>query len=156
MKIIKRFQGTIPENKIMDAYSKSNTDTYSCNYVNNLEEVIYEGTIMGGTTVNLDTTSYKRLLITCACYDATDANTGGASNILELDLTSSSSRLTKYVAGIIVPYYGSGFTNPSEGYFSCICEVSGDKKKFTPRFAFNGTLVNDAVNYYVSKIVGVK
>ena len=34
MKIQKKFQGTIPENKIMDTYSPSNTDTYSCNYIN--------------------------------------------------------------------------------------------------------------------------
>lgn len=36
MKIQKKFQGTIPENKIMDTYSSSNTDTYSCNQVNKL------------------------------------------------------------------------------------------------------------------------
>ena len=36
MKIRKAFQGTIPENKIMDTYSSSNTDTYSCNQVNKM------------------------------------------------------------------------------------------------------------------------
>ena len=35
MKIRKAFQGTVPENKILDTYSQSQTDTYSCNYVNN-------------------------------------------------------------------------------------------------------------------------
>jgi hypothetical protein len=34
MKIQKKFQGTIPENKILDTYSASNTDVYSCNYIN--------------------------------------------------------------------------------------------------------------------------
>lgn len=34
MKIRKAFQGTMPENKILDTYSTSQTDTYSCNYVN--------------------------------------------------------------------------------------------------------------------------
>lgn len=34
MKIQKKFQGTIPENKILDTHSTSKTDTYSCNYVN--------------------------------------------------------------------------------------------------------------------------
>lgn len=34
MKIRKAFQGTVPENKILDTYSQSQTDTYSCNYVN--------------------------------------------------------------------------------------------------------------------------
>ena len=36
MKIQKKFQGTIPDNKIMDTYSPSNTDTYSCNQVNKM------------------------------------------------------------------------------------------------------------------------
>ena len=35
MKIRKAFQGTVPENKILDTYSTSQTDTYSCNYINN-------------------------------------------------------------------------------------------------------------------------
>ena len=35
MKIRKAFQGTVPENKILDTYSTSQTDTYSCNFVNN-------------------------------------------------------------------------------------------------------------------------
>ncbi len=34
MKIIKKFQGTVPDNKIMDTYSTSSTDTYSCRYMN--------------------------------------------------------------------------------------------------------------------------
>lgn len=37
MKIKKKYQGTVPENKILDTHSQSNTDTYSCNYVNGLE-----------------------------------------------------------------------------------------------------------------------
>lgn len=36
MKIKKMYQGTVPENKILDTYSTSATDTYSCNYVNGL------------------------------------------------------------------------------------------------------------------------
>lgn len=47
MKIQKKFQGTIPENKIMDAYSSSNTDTYSCNYVNKLNNYSTSEQIIG-------------------------------------------------------------------------------------------------------------
>ena len=36
MKIRKAFQGTMPENKILDTYSTSQTDTYSCSYINGL------------------------------------------------------------------------------------------------------------------------
>ena len=38
MKIKKMFQGEIPENKIMSGYSDSQTDTYSCDYVNRIIE----------------------------------------------------------------------------------------------------------------------
>ena len=34
MIIQKKYQGTVPENKILDTHSNSNTDTYSCNYTN--------------------------------------------------------------------------------------------------------------------------
>lgn len=37
MKVIqKKFQGVIPDNKILDMYSESITDTYSCNMINSL------------------------------------------------------------------------------------------------------------------------
>jgi hypothetical protein len=36
MLIRKDFQGEIPANKIMGTYTESDTDTYSCNYVNKL------------------------------------------------------------------------------------------------------------------------
>lgn len=38
MLIQKKFQGDIPENKILDTHSTSNTDAYSCNYVNEFIE----------------------------------------------------------------------------------------------------------------------
>lgn len=34
MQIRKAFQGTIPENKILDTYSTSRSDTYCCDYMN--------------------------------------------------------------------------------------------------------------------------
>ena len=36
MRIQKKFQGKIPENKILNMFSKSLTDTYSCDFINNL------------------------------------------------------------------------------------------------------------------------
>ena len=36
MKIVKKFQGTVPDNKILDTYSTSQTDTYSCNQINKI------------------------------------------------------------------------------------------------------------------------
>lgn len=36
MKIKKMYQGNVPENKILNTYSDSQIDVYSCNYVNKL------------------------------------------------------------------------------------------------------------------------
>lgn len=47
MKIRKAFQGTIPENKILDTYSTSQTDTYSCNYVNSKLNYSTDETVVG-------------------------------------------------------------------------------------------------------------
>ena len=38
MRIKKTFQGSIPENKIVNAQSNSQTDTYSCDYINGIVE----------------------------------------------------------------------------------------------------------------------
>lgn len=40
MKIKKTFQGVIPENKILNTESTSQTDTYSCDYINNTSIVV--------------------------------------------------------------------------------------------------------------------
>lgn len=47
MKIRKAFQGTVPENKILDTYSESKTDVYSCNQVNKLTSYSYEEQVIG-------------------------------------------------------------------------------------------------------------
>ena len=50
MKIRKAYQGTVPENKILDTHSTSQTDTYSCNYVNGKTDgiILYDNS--SGTT----------------------------------------------------------------------------------------------------------
>ena len=47
MRIKKMYQGTVPENKILDTYNTSATDTYSCNYVNGLETYSTDETRVG-------------------------------------------------------------------------------------------------------------
>ena len=41
MKIKKNFQGEIPANKIMGTYTESDTDTYNCNYINKITQIVY-------------------------------------------------------------------------------------------------------------------
>lgn len=47
MKIKKTFQGSLPENKILNTQSNSQTDTYSCDYLNKLNTYSREETIVG-------------------------------------------------------------------------------------------------------------
>ena len=51
MKIEKKYQGTIPTNKILNEKTESNTDTYSCEYINNKVEKSY---IQCGLTKHID------------------------------------------------------------------------------------------------------
>lgn len=48
MKIKKIYQGELPENKILNAQSTSQTDTYSCDYINNLSNTKSIISIVGG------------------------------------------------------------------------------------------------------------
>lgn len=47
MYIKKMFQGEIPENKVVNGYSTSQTDTYSCNYINELNIYSIDEKIIG-------------------------------------------------------------------------------------------------------------
>ena len=60
MKIKKMYQGTAPENKILNTQSDSQTNVYSCNYINNLNTIIFEGNLMGGESTTLS--NVKRFL----------------------------------------------------------------------------------------------
>lgn len=40
MKIKKMYQGNVPENKILNTYSESQTDVYSCDYINKIGQMI--------------------------------------------------------------------------------------------------------------------
>jgi len=37
MRIIKKFQGAVPENRILNTHSNNTTDTYSCDYINKFQ-----------------------------------------------------------------------------------------------------------------------
>ena len=59
---------TYPENQIHDAYSTSTTDTYSCNYLNNmpLEKVLYNANgspTAGSVTLSDSKSNYDELCI---------------------------------------------------------------------------------------------
>ena len=47
MRIKKTFQTTVPTGKVLNSYTESNEDTYSCNYVNGLETYSTDETRIG-------------------------------------------------------------------------------------------------------------
>lgn len=51
MKIKKTFQGSIPENKIVNTQSDSQTDTYSCDYINNNVGIVESGSNENGNWI---------------------------------------------------------------------------------------------------------
>lgn len=75
MRIQKKFQGKIPENKILNMFSKSLTDTYSCDFINN---IIGTGEI---TVVEQDPTVPEFIKnLTQDDIDRWNNNTGGVVN----------------------------------------------------------------------------
>lgn len=56
MRIRKTFQGQLPENKVIDGYSNSQTDAYSCNRINRINK---EGT---PTFMSLGDGTYETLI----------------------------------------------------------------------------------------------
>lgn len=120
------------------------------------EIILYSNKIYSDTEINLNTNEYKRLLITCAVYDGSNINTGGASNVIMLDLEAKGTGTTNYVATNSFAYVSSNFTTANASMQIAIV-VNADKTTFKPVFFYNAKkITSDQTNYYVSKIVGIK
>lgn len=118
------------------------------------EVTIFEGQLLGDTELNTNFKPYRKLLITYCVYDYTSTNTSGASNIMIMDLETTSNKYDDYVVTNQHPYnmYSSdGTVTKSMGI---ACKVSADKTTFTAKFMYNQTIATNS-NYYVSKIVGI-
>lgn len=86
MKIRKAFQGTIPENKILDTYSESNTDTYSCNYINQPKmKVLWTNPSpdlkFNEQTITLSSSDYDYLIFVYKLYYTYTKNMGQHSSV---------------------------------------------------------------------------
>lgn len=136
-------------------YIESTTDVYSSDYINNQEVVLFDGVLMGGNTLNIDMTPYKRLLITFVAYNGTDINTGGCNNTMMMDLTTTNDRMAMYVAGMSVPYVADDVGGYS-GDMWCQCKVSADKQSFVAFIGWQNAATNGSDMYSVRKIIGVK
>ena len=95
MKIKKIYQGTVPANKILDAYSASNTDTYSCNYVNSMDR--YSTDEVKTNKVWIDNRPIYRKVIHITSLSANQGYNHTISNLNE-----------------IIKVYGSAYFSPGQ------------------------------------------
>lgn len=126
-------------------------------YGKSRSKVIYEGKLYSRQSTNIDMSKFRYLIITYAIYDYEDTNTAGGSNIILLDLSKKSDRLTKYQCSNLHPYniFGADYTTFSEN-MSVGIEVNSEKSNLKAIFAYKGAIQASTVtNYYVSKVVGV-
>ena len=137
----------------LDTTDKNNL-VEAINEVKENEIVLYNGKIISNNTINLNTTGFKRLLVTCCVYDYLDDNTGGGSNIMMLDLESKGTNLNSYIATNCFAYLSDNFEQ-SQSNMQVVIIVNNNKTTFKPIFYYNGT-IQTSDSYYVSKIIGVK
>ena len=102
MIIQKKFQGTIPENKILDMYSDSITDTYSCNMINRLVS-----NDLGITTEDIDNWNNKQERL----VSGVNIKTIDGQSIL-----GSGDIITEYTAGEGINIEGRVITNTITSY----------------------------------------
>lgn len=127
MRIRKAYQGTVPENKILDTYSTSQTDTYSCNFTNaKTATVLYdhEGAVTRPNTYTLSDSisNYKCIEIIGMFYTGGNQSIKVPSDrtnftISGVDFNASSEtgsniwyRLTKFsMSGTTITHVKSGY-----------------------------------------------
>ena len=134
MKIKKKFQGTIPENKILDTPSSSKTDTYSCNMINQkftqgIEE--FEGMWDG---------VYERLLATVTFHAVYQRDV----LVLAIGHSGASSSDQTGIA-IICPACGNSTTDASLQY----CQITGMGDLTADDFRIEKT--GNKINIYFKK-----
>lgn len=151
--IIKAKQTVAVVNQTVNEYSTGSDKVYDVDYINGLEQTLYEGNLESNEVLNIDTSAYKRLLVTFVAYDGTNENTGGASNVLIVDLTKKGTKVRDYVSALQIPYLsGDVYT----GVMWCHCRINSEKTTFKAVIGFNEDIQISKTSYYVSKIVGVK
>lgn len=134
MRIKKMYQGNLPENKILNTESTSQTDTYSCDYINNLntggtggtcnckeEVVLYydEAGTNGEVTLNDSVANYECIEIYkcnaakkyCSSYKVYNANNKG----VDMDLIVTSDINNIYIQTCRANIVGNKITPASYG-----------------------------------------
>lgn len=116
MKIKKTFQGTVPANKILNADSSSETDTYSCKYINDISVVVSPTEPTTGEKVWMQHTSNRNTIYVKndnGVYeefmkkDEFDCNLLGSVNNEDKTITLSNNNLSNYKFLVVRSGYGN-------------------------------------------------
>lgn len=92
MRIKKVYQGTVPENKILGTYTTSNTDTYSCNYINNCNTYSTSEVDTGKKWVD-NKKIYRKVFTFSSLTNSADNDIGTISNLGTITYTYGMAKL---------------------------------------------------------------
>lgn len=120
MKIVKKYQGTIPSNKIVSTKIDSDTDTYSCNFINGI--VLYEAPLqsIGGYSFDVNNLSQYRYFDVIHGGDNTTASyrhvvRGIYGGTIMLYFQSGGSQTTNYTREVSFGVNGNNTISFSRG-----------------------------------------
>lgn len=152
MKIKKTYQGTVPENKIVNTYTESGTDTYGCDYVNSKAlKLLWENnspaSSFASQTITLSSSDYDYLIFIykmhtgsnrqksqtilkgadCLMDLAWDYGVGGTYYIGEYYRTTTRTNDTTYAINDCYVRYNSGTTGTTNNNYIIPIAVYGGK-----------------------------
>lgn len=147
MRIIKKYQGTVPENKILNTYSNSQTDVYASKFING--DVLYENEEGTNGTVNLndDLENYKRIKI--FYYNK---NHTGAYSSEEVD--EPNGKLVNLSQ--LVPLKANSRVYLDATTISCSDSSITIVDSYNWAYQSSPYAVGDANMFYITKVIGYK
>ena len=141
MKIKKTYQGTVPENKIVNTYTESGTDTYGCDYINNINTYSTSEVKTGDTWID-GKPIYRKVIV------ETTVNTG--SNVLNLD--SSIDTMTNYT---VYSYRNTSATDATNQYIKDSSYTDSSYHIITIYRAYTKAIEVYIKGFVVNKIVAI-
>lgn len=147
MKIKKMYQGTVPENKILNTYSDSQTDVYACNFING--EILYddEAGTNGAITLADDLKNYRYIEI----FYYNKNHTGAYSSVKVYNPNGKLVNLSQ-----LVPVKASSRVYLDATTISCSGNSITISNSFNWAYQPSPYVVGDTNVFYITKVVGYK
>lgn len=117
--------------------------------------LITDERLLGNVAFNYDFSVFSTLKISFCCYDGTNANNAGGSNVIWLDLTTKGQNIDDYIATNCLGYFtGADGSTPATSIMVAKFKVNENKNEFKAYFGYSGQPKNNDSQYFVSKIEG--